>query len=187
MPPKKKKALPSVGMEQPFKNIDDHPERDKVMTEFLMNKLSYEEVAEIFGVHRGDVFDYLMMSMKRYALRDTSTAEMPELVILLKSVVGELRNRTIEWLSMPISYDNYKPVTSMIRELRGLIKDISNVEQKLNVVPQHKIESLNDQLDVLMQFVGTSMCDECKVKVADFLLTDFGRDRKYIEAEYEVA
>lgn len=182
-------ALSKTSKKQPlsvYKKIEAHPKMDEIMTNFLMGKYDYEEVAELFGVEKGDVFDYLMTASKRFKQRELLVADVPQLLSVLRSVVIDVRSRTQDWLNQPISYDNYKPVATMVKELRNIIKDIADIEAKMSEVPKQQIEVLQLQLDELMRYVGTNLCDECKLKIADYLLNDFARKARIIEADYVV-
>jgi len=165
-----------------FKKIDETENRDLLLTQFCMGKMTYPEAAEAFGVTKGEVFDYVRSALQEYDQRDLMAADVPQLLGILRSLIGMLRQKTKNFL-MYANMENYKPATAMIKELRGVIKDIADIEAKMAAGPKVEVEQLTIIINNLEDFLATDLCDDCRVKAAERLM---GKTAKQVEASYEV-
>jgi hypothetical protein len=87
---------------------------------------------------------------------------------ILDGILAQLKNRVDTLLAMPIAPEYEKVITMEIRELRGIITDLSRLEGVIgpsSVVLQQYNISINE----MQGWLATNLCSECKTKFVQHL------------------
>jgi len=123
------------------------------MSEIALGRLNTDEAAQLLGVSRDKVQKHLRECLKTETLGIEYVSTLKELVDKLKAMVDDLEGRGTNPMTV-------KMVTSLVHELRGLVRDVATLEGRLQVAPLIQINQLNLKLEKIQSFVLQKLPEE---------------------------
>lgn len=159
-----------------FGIIDEHPEKDVVLMQCIAGRMKFKQGADIIGVDTGSLWEYVKRAVMHYEDRDIMLATDADLIDMLRGLTIILHRKAKDFLLNPIDLENYKAITTTVKEVRGLIKDIVTLNRSLSDSTRVEIEQLNVFIGDLESFLMTDICEECQAKAATRLRTKTRKD-----------
>ena len=99
-------------------------------------------------------------------LKESEEMEEVEFTEDLKGIIQKLKHKVDEVLSDPSVRD--RP-TAWIHQFRGCIRDLAELEGKLQRAPLIQLTQLNVQFEHLTTFLIRDLCEDCREKAAKFI------------------
>lgn len=109
-------------------------------------------------------------------LKEGEELEEVEFTDDLKEIIQKLKRKVHEVLGDPSARD--RP-TAWIHQLRGCIRDLAELEGKLQKAPLIQLTQLNVQFEHLTTFLIRDLCENCREKAAKFI-AEIARQKKII-------
>ena len=123
-------------------------------------KTTMEEAAREVGEPLSDVRRHFVECIKQ-----DDDSEFDEYMHIMKDLVISMNLRVAELEGLPTNLPNVKMVTGLVREIRGLIKDLAELEGRLQRSPMIQYNMVTMQYESLTKFLFEHLCDECKLSV----------------------
>jgi len=90
-------------------------------------------------------------------------------ISVLQNLMEDLRRMITDLKNEPTNQSTVKMKTELVREIRGLIRDLCTLEGTIKRGPLIQLNQLNVQFEFLIAYLATNLCDECKHKVTEYL------------------
>ena len=123
-----------------------HPKGPTVVSDIALGRLNTEEAAKILGVSKEQVQKHLRECLKAETLGLEYVDTLKELVTKLKKMIDDVEGKGVNPLTV-------KMMTSLVHEVRGLVRDVATLEGRLQVAPLIQINQLNLKLEKIQSFV----------------------------------
>ncbi len=169
----------NAGLAEAFKRIDEHEDKDAILIQCAAGRMNYKSGADRLGVDPGALFEYVKRAVMHYEDRDIALATDGDLIDMLRGLTLLLHRKAKDFLSQPVSLENYKAITTTIKGVKDLIKDIVTLNRTLSDTSSIEIKQLNVFIGDLESFLMTDLCGDCQSKAIARLRTS---TRKSIES-----
>ena len=126
--------------------VCQHSKGASVISEIALGRLTTDEAAKLLGVSRDKVQRHLRECLNTETLGIEYVLTLKELVEKLKTMTEDLEGRGTNPLTV-------KMMTSLVHEIRGLVRDVATLEGRLQVAPLIQINQLNLKLEKIQSFV----------------------------------
>ncbi len=162
-----------------FTRIDLHEDKDSTLLQCIAGRMTYKAGADRLGVDPGALFEYAKRAIMHYEDRDIMLATDADLIDMLRGLTLSLHRKAKTFLSGPVSMENYKAVTTTVKGVKDLIKDIVSLNRAMSDTSRIEIDQLNVFIGDIETFLMTDLCEECQGKAVTRLRTS---TRKQIES-----
>ena len=154
--------------------VCSHPRGPEVLRKVFEGQLTLRDAARELGVSYPYIWRCYNYHFKVRASdkgvdlipRDDEEIEEIEYAEELKQLIHKLKRKVNEVLDDPSIRD--RP-TAWIRQFRGVIRDLAELEGRLQKAPLIQLTQYNIRFEQLTAFLMKDLCDNCKRKAIKFL------------------
>ena len=88
---------------------------------------------------------------------------------ILRQLVVKMNGRVNDLELTPTNPASVKMVTALVKEIRGLISKLAELEGRMSRSPMLQLTQVNVKFNRLTSFMFNELCDECKLKLSSQL------------------
>ena len=103
---------------------------------------------------------------KECATAPEDEKEFEEYLDIMRNLVVRLNERVKDLEDTPTSLVSVKMLTSLVKEIRGLIRDLGALEGRLRSSPLVQLTNITVKYEKLTSIMFSSLCDTCRLKLA---------------------
>lgn len=88
---------------------------------------------------------------------------------ILRELVIKMKKRVDSLALTPTNPSSIKMLTSLVKEIRGLVGNLAELEGRLSRSPILQLTQINVKFQKLTSFMFSTLCNECKLKLTNQL------------------
>lgn len=88
---------------------------------------------------------------------------------ILRELVMKMKSRFDDLDLTPTNPASVKMVTTLVKEIRGLVNNLAELEGRMSRSPLLQLTQINVKYNQLTSFMFSSLCTECKLKLVNQL------------------
>ena len=88
---------------------------------------------------------------------------------MMRDIVLKLNTRVESLEKVPTDLISVKMITSLTKELRGMIRDLGSLEGRIQSSPLIQLNQVTIKYSKLTSLMFSALCPECQLKLADGL------------------
>lgn len=156
-------------MLMPCKICED-PEGQRLIEAIAEGKISITDAAKKLGVTFADFEIHIKNHMEEKPL-PRPRLEEGEIDIgrTLRETLRLLKARVSVFMQTEVTPENERMLTALVKEVRGLVMNIAELEGKLSGQPLIELKTIKMQFNDLTGFMITELCPVCKAKIQNRL------------------
>jgi len=149
------------------------PRSSQWAADLFLGKRTVENIARDAGVSYQVAWkhfrEHVQVNIENGQIVLQKLAEEENYVEVLKNLMTDLRTMVTDLKEEPTNQSTVRMKTELIREIRGLIRDMCTLEGTISKGPLIQLNQLTIQFEYLMSYLATDLCGSCRQKIMDHL------------------
>lgn len=135
-----------------------HPRVAEIEALVRANKLTIQDASRELGCSYQEAWAHFNRCLAEPANADQFAQDL----ILLRELVFKLNDRVNDLEDTPTTKISVNMLTSLTREIRGLIRDLGALEGRLQSGTLIQLNQVNVKFEKLTSIMFSSLCDKCR-------------------------
>ena len=145
--------------------LDNHPDIVDVETSVKGGVMTITEAARELDCSYQEAWRHFKECVKA----PVEQIEYEGYMTILRELVMKMKNRVDSLTLTPTNPSSVKMLTSLVKEIRGLVGNLAELEGRLSRSPMLQLTQINVRYNKLTAFMFSTLCTECKLKLANQL------------------
>lgn len=145
--------------------LDNHPKIAEVERSVKEGVMTITEAARELDSTYQETWKHFKECVKA----PVENLEFEGYLAIMRELILKMKTRVDSLESTPTNAVSVKMLTSLVREIRGLVGNLAELEGRFQRSPLLQLTQINVKFEKLTAFMFTSLCDDCKLKLASQL------------------
>jgi len=144
--------------------VCENPQCKDIINEIASGNISLNDAAKKLNVTYNELVLHIKEHLNALPKPEIGNDEI-DIGKALREMLRLLKARVFVFLDTEVTPDNERMLTSLVKETRGLVMNIAELEGKLSNQPIIELKTVKMQFNDLTGFLITELCLVCRAKI----------------------